>query len=240
MAKTYHRDDGEAQEVLDLALQWHPTLRRCGVRIDILFVDDYDDSTGESRPALKAHGYPAAATIAIVQPKHRALGLGDALLTIDTATWAGLPVRKRIALLDHELTHLEVLADDGGIVMWNEVDERCFGVPKLDDMQRPKLRIRLHDYQLGGFRTVAKRHAEDAPEADQVRALIGSDGQVTWDFEATLAGQDFARSMGLGQAEGAARDLADAKGRTDEDVGRGLRDAVSRRMERAQEAHPAE
>lgn len=183
MAKTYAKAKDDVVELVDeVKERWHPVLQQLGVRIDVLFIDDFDDDLGESQPALKCHGYPAAATMAIVAPKHRALGLGDALLTIDTASWERLGESHRVALLDHELTHLGVVADGGGVV-WADPDGRLMMAPRYDDLGRPKLKIRLHDIVIGGFRDVARRHREWSMERLQVNACRDElTGQMAWDW----------------------------------------------------------
>ena len=75
-----------------------------------------------------------------------------------------MDIDKQRALLDHEVAHLELVRDDAGKV-------------KTDDAGRPRLRIRPHDYQTGGFWDVIERHKEAACEAvclglrDEVAAL---------------------------------------------------------------------
>ncbi len=70
--------------------------------------------------------------------------------------------------MDHELTHLELAEKEGA--------------PVLDDGGRPKLKMRLHDYEFGWFTEVAERHKENAIEVQQARALIDGDGQVYFPF----------------------------------------------------------
>ena len=63
------------------------------------------------------------------------------------------------AVLDHELSHLELVTDGYGNV-------------KHDDLERPRLRIALHDWQFGWFDAVARRHGSDATEVQQAKKLF--------------------------------------------------------------------
>ena len=140
-----------------------------GVRIDVLMAyAPTDDAGAPTASAIEVNGYPAAACIKVQKLDHRALGLGDALMTIDAAWWTkeGRTDGQRMALLDHELNHLEVVLDDAGTV--------------VDTSKRPKLSLRKHDVQFGWFRDVAMRNGEDAVEVMQAKALIEGDAQTFW------------------------------------------------------------
>lgn len=141
--------------------------RLAEVMIDVLTVCEYDEESGEELPCLKLHGYPCAATIKVMSHEGRAQGSGDALLTIDAIAWHGLSTPERIALLDHELTHIQIVEKDGAIAR--------------DDLRRPKLKLRLHDVEIGGFREVMARHQEAALEVVAIRRCQ-ENGQYWWDF----------------------------------------------------------
>jgi hypothetical protein len=47
-----------------------------------------------------------------------------------------------------------------------------------DDLGRPKLEIRPHDFQIGGFRSIAVRHGDNALEVIQVRQMVKDFGDV--------------------------------------------------------------
>lgn len=142
--------------------RYHKPLKEAGVTIDLLLAhasrDQNDDPVGA---AVKHGGYPAAAVIKIVSLKDRVAGLGDAQMIVDGDKWDEWTDAELDALLDHELTHLEIVVDkDGAIVQ--------------DDAGRPKLKIRLHDFQIGGFHSIAKKHKEDAFEVQSV-ATVGKE-----------------------------------------------------------------
>jgi hypothetical protein len=137
-----------------------------GVTIGALFVFDSESSL----PILTHQGYPADATIRITPVRDRALGVADAVIVVDRSRWSILSPAQKNALIDHELMHLERDLDDDGD-------------PKVDAFNRPKLRIRRHDHQLGWFDDVARRHGEASPEIRGARQLIEATGQLYFDFE---------------------------------------------------------
>ncbi len=170
MTKTFEKADNETKRLLvEMMRRFHPEITDAGVTIDVLFANNFDEDANENLPALKLHGYGAAAIIKIVPLQQRALGHGDALLTIDGYSWGRFNAPERLALLDHELEHIELVLGDGGEV-------------KLDDMKRPRIRLKLHDWNLQGFDAIAKRHGEDALEVQAVRACRDKSGQMRWDF----------------------------------------------------------
>lgn len=143
----------------------HGRLADVELVIDVLEARPKTDEAGEPvGDALKLHGYPCYATIKIRGPKDRGAGLGDALLTIDAYRWPELSDATKTALIDHELTHLELCVDDEGRV-------------KRDDYDRPRLRLRLHDQQFGWFDEVANRHDAASIEVQQLRAFCDHSGQ---------------------------------------------------------------
>lgn len=131
--------------------------------------------TESSLPVLKHQGYAAGAIVRITPLKDRALGMADATIVVDRAGWLALSQRQRVALLDHELTHLEVKTD--------EEEGAKDPVIVFDALGRPKLLMRKHDHQFGWFDEVAQRHGEASPEVRQARVLMESSGQLYFDFE---------------------------------------------------------
>lgn len=130
----------------------HPRLRFADgefVKLCIMFA--FGDANSNEAP-LKVNGYPCAAVVSVINLKQRVDKRADAEILIDQSQWDSMSEAQRRALLDHEITHLELQVEDNT------------GIVKTDDIGRPKLRLRLHDWQLGGFREVAHRHGEDAPE----------------------------------------------------------------------------
>jgi hypothetical protein len=133
----------EVRERIEATMgKYHPELAKHDVTVDVLIAWHTD---GEA--AVKLHGYACAATIGVTPYKQRVLGVADAVMTVDGETWNRLAERERESLIDHELQHLEVQYDDEGET-------------KSDDLGRPKLKLRLHDWELGGFEAIVRRHGK--------------------------------------------------------------------------------
>ena len=154
------------KQVMD---QYHPELVKADVKIGLLYA--WPSSDGGD--ALMLHGYPAAAVVKKTSLRDRVQGIDDAVITINGPTWKGLDDDEKIALLDHECTHLEVCYDEeeGGVA--------------TDDAGRPKLKIRLHDFQVGWFKSIADRHGMASFEVKQAQTLKTDWGQLLWDFADT-------------------------------------------------------
>jgi len=137
-----------------------------GVTIGVLFVSDEEDAGIQ---VLTHHGYPAAALIRIVGARDRAAGLPDAQIVIDKCVWDSCESKRQVAILDHELYHLEPVADK-------------HGTPVYDAVDRPRLRIRKHDWSFGWFDEIAKRHAEHSIEVLEAERLLRQSGQLYFNF----------------------------------------------------------
>jgi len=134
------------------------------------------EKEGRVPQPLKLNGWPCHATVRKTSVQQRLGGMADALITLDALHWDTLDEPARIALLDHELTHLTVAKDKEGF-------------PKSDDAGRPVLSTRLHDWQLGGFREVASRHQQAAPEVVAFREVVSGYGdQLMLEFEPAEVG----------------------------------------------------
>lgn len=156
-------DDVPALASLILS-EFHPELAEANVTLGYLF------AFNKKGAAIKLHGYPCQATIKVNSYKDRKQGKPDATIEIDGANWYDKTEDEKLAILDHEITHLIVVHD------------RKTGLMKVDDLGRPKLKLRLHDYQLGGFRAVAERHGQAAPEVQQVANWRDRFGQMLMEW----------------------------------------------------------
>jgi len=169
------------QSVHDLAKEiierFHPDLKpkkdnpESGIRLCIFMASNSDKESDE--PAVKLNGYPCYAIIGIIPYKQRVDKRADAEITIDEEAWKDMTETRQRALLDHEITHLEVVRDKNGFL-------------KTDDAGRPKLKMRLHDWQLGGFRVICQRYPEDALEMIEATKFRETFGDVAMP---TKAGQ---------------------------------------------------
>lgn len=172
--------------VHEVAEKYHGDLHDHGVTYSVLMVHPTEkDTSGE--PVLKLHGDLAAATIKPTKLKGRIKGAADADIEIDWITWKGLNQAERVALLDHELEHLELAKDDEGNA-------------ELDDAMRPKLKSRPHDLILGGFRSVIERHKGAALEFQIIRSIGDEYRQAIFAFTDDMAPQDSMPHIDLSEA----------------------------------------
>lgn len=178
MGITYGLTDRETEGLIaDVMQQHHPDLHSIKVMVKTLFAFGPVNEAGEKTgPAIKVGGYRAAACTKVQSIKQRVLGNGDALMILDGDDWPDWTDEERRALVDHELTHLEPQID---------ADK----VAQTDDIGRPKLKARLHDWQLGGFREVVKRHGAHSFDQQQVDRLVESHGQYLFPYMAPGSGK---------------------------------------------------
>lgn len=171
----YEAAPNEVREVCNAMLEkYHAELRDAEVSIDILFASPKPDGDGEIAPeanAIKHHGYPAMAVIKVNSYKLRVQSHADAEMIIDKQRWEELSDAQREALIDHELEHLELKTDNDGVML-------------RDDLDRPKLRCRLHDHQYGWFNSVALRHGKASIEVQQFNHLLEQQKQMWLTFDA--------------------------------------------------------
>lgn len=180
MGICYERASDTNPEILDMAREiiekYHPELKTPDggyVRLCIMLAFQGGDDA-DHEPAVKLHGYPCYAVIKSIPYKQRVDKRADAEITIDKEKWESLTDRQQRALLDHEITHLEIKRDE-------------YGAVDTDDCGRPKLNIRLHDWQLGGFRSIARRYGSEALEVIEARHFDEDFGKdVLEKQEATL------------------------------------------------------
>jgi hypothetical protein len=164
---TYEKSDTKQSRALDTVMRkHHPRLVAAGVRVAMLVAHGKRNEDGELvAPAIRHHGVPALGLCAILPTKYRVLGLGDALVTVDGDRWDDMGEPEQAALLDHELTHLELVMIQVDVV-------------KMDDAQRPVLRIRPHDHTFGWFDGVAQRHGSASQEVQQAKQFADDVGQL--------------------------------------------------------------
>lgn len=123
-------------------------------------------------PTIHHGGYGAYAFVRLTDLYWQTLLRIDAQIVVDSHWWNGLLERaktdvereqalaRRRAVIDHELTHLELVCD------------KKTGKPVLHpETGRPKLRLRKHDYQFGWFTEVAQRHGVHSVEVQQAGKL---------------------------------------------------------------------
>ena len=168
MPATYSTAD---QDILDRLAEvmrsFHRPLYDAGVRVGVLL------AASDTGHAVTHGGYPALATIKVVSLKDRVHKQTDAELVIDSREWDELPGASRDALLDHELSHLELKKYGYSPVL--TADREPTGETQIhferDDLDRPKLTSVKGDWNTGdGFAAVIARHGRAAVEFRNIEA----------------------------------------------------------------------
>lgn len=163
MSKSYQQTN-ELDEMIAKLIEekaYHRDLSVTGATVQALF---YHCET-----PLMLRGVQCYAYVSIVGAKERALGLMDATIVVDFERWKDMPDDRRIALIDHELYHLQVkkLKD---------------GSNATDDMNRPKMCMRPHDIEVGWFVEIAKEHREASIEVMQATGMAANYKQELFRF----------------------------------------------------------
>lgn len=152
MATEYRYNvEAEDMEILNEALaSYHQALLDNGVKVGLRMAWNAD------RPPVKHGGYPAAAVINPVPYKQRLDCNYDLLITIDEGQWKDTKRARKLALLDHELSHAKL-----------RMKKNEHGAEELarDALGRPLLKMVPGDWASSdGFADVVKRHGEAAAE----------------------------------------------------------------------------
>lgn len=134
-----------------------------GATVQVLF---HHGLAGE---ALVQKGVACFAYIEATPIKYRSLGLKDATMVVDWASWDKFDEARRIALVDHELYHLAVKKNRKGDNM-------------VDYLGRPKLAMRQHDIEVGWFAEIAKEHKEASIEVMQAGNIVENFRQTIFRF----------------------------------------------------------
>jgi hypothetical protein len=216
---TYRKADADdgVEVILDDLLRTYPRvshLRAAGVTIGLLMAHASRNKDGEPNGcAVKAPGgAPALAVAKKINQADRADGGKDCRITVDGDRWPDLTPRQQKALVAHELLHFEVVLEES-----KGADGEGARVA-LDDCNRPKLKLRPHSWEAGGFNEIVEDFGDDAPEilalADCVkqaeRASPGVLRQLSfgWDDAGGPAAEP-AKPVGA-RAEKAARQFIDS------------------------------
>jgi hypothetical protein len=156
-----------ANEIL-FAYETHKPLIEARVRIDFVFAfADEDEEGNKLNDAIRKNGRKVYAMARIINLKDRSKGQGDAEITIDGDWWGEATDEQQRALLDHELHHFALKTNRAGMV-------------QFDDLKRPLLRMRKHDYEFGWFTIIAERHGKASVECQQAREIKEMAGQFYW------------------------------------------------------------
>jgi len=156
--------------VNQLVAENHPEIKEAKLTFDLCFCHAEKDENGDpTGPAIMHRGAQAAGVARITSLKERAMGRADAEISIDGDRWEDWTAETRLALLDHEIYHFIPKKDQLGHV-------------KRDDLGRPQLTMRQHDYQFGWFTEIARRHGAASFEVQQAELMNKQAGQVLFPF----------------------------------------------------------
>lgn len=161
MGVTFERASKAIEAMVQRSIeQYHPELHKESVTIDVSIARRMNKDE-DWEHALKTHGYPIDAKMQITSLQDRTRGIPDAKLTIDAYEWDRMSDKRKVALIDHELEHLDLVP-----IKPSKKNGFATGM-RRDDLGRPKLRCRPHDWELTGFKDVAERHKGHSHEAAQ-------------------------------------------------------------------------
>ena len=146
----------------------HKPLLDLKVSVDYVMAHANQDENGMPiGDALKHHGVRALGIAKILPLKRRVMGSGDCEVSLDGDWWNEASDAQRVAVLDHELHHFSLNLDK-------------IGKPTYDDIGRPQLRMRKHDFDFGWFNIIAVRHSLNSQECLQAKSLMDGAGQFYW------------------------------------------------------------
>jgi hypothetical protein len=180
MPTTYEKcGDNVVSVMRRMIKEHHPDLIEADVKIQCLFANAGKDKQGNHKPAVKRQGVACSAKVRIVSLKDRAAGNADSEIILDENVWNRLSKEEREALFDHELEHL-IPKREGG----------HDGAPiETDDLGRPKLKLKPHDWEVWGFQSIVERHGKAALEFQAAQQFRDEFGQLLmWAEDKELVG----------------------------------------------------
>lgn len=161
MSLIYEKAPEEVNSLITKVMEkYHNELFIAGVKVAATMVSKLGKED-ELVPCLKVRGAQAYACIHTVRPSQRLRVQHDAELTIDAFLWEDMGMPQKIAILDHELTHLAIRLDKQG-------------KPKLDDHGFIRLRCVNHDYDISGFYQIVRRHGMKSIEWNRVSSVYNA------------------------------------------------------------------
>ena len=169
MPTSWEKADGAVERLTkQLMRKYHADLHDAGVTFTVLMATPDEDEG----PPLLINGYPQAAIVRKTSTRNRVAGLADFEINVDAREWEKMGPDTRRALLDHELEHVELVM----------LPEKKGGGVARDCAGRPRLALKNHDWQLGGFRVIAQRHRRHALEVQNAQAFADTFGQFVFGF----------------------------------------------------------
>ena len=168
MSAIYDTPPKEAVDMLAAVMQefkeFEP-LVAAGVTCELSFAFGREKKDGTLSPALKHGGHTVNGIAKKIGPEDRAHGRPDCRITVNGDFWKTAKDEEKRALLHHELYHFDLVTDDAGDV-------------KRDDNDRPEIKYRHHDYEVGFFALSAERFGRASQECIYFRAMVERDGQL--------------------------------------------------------------
>jgi hypothetical protein len=163
MPITYESCDGVVGTVIErIVNKEHGEFASCEPPVTIAAL--WARNSDKTQPAVKLHGYPCRATIRKTNSKERANGSADLMIVIDEAVWDSLDSGSRDGLISHEIEHVELLMKGNRA--------------KIGHDGRPALRLKPHDYELGGFLDVIRRHGDNSLEYQDAKTFATDQRQL--------------------------------------------------------------
>lgn len=159
------------QSVLDLLAdvmrERHRPLYDAGVLVGVIM------AASDTGDAVVHGGYKVLATVRAISLKDRVYKPIDAEVLIDLQAYDELSYRQKMALLDHELSHLEL--KKWGYAPVRDAAGELTGEEEIrfekDDLGRPTLRLKNGDFHCGdGFDSVIRHWGDDAAELANIMA----------------------------------------------------------------------
>lgn len=151
-------------QIYDVMEKYHPELHEAEVKVTAFLVSEVTKTGEKIRDhALKLHGQPCVATIRKANQREMKLGSGDLIMEIDEHSWYSddedLDTATKISVLDHELEHVKLKKDKEGAIV-------------LTPDNRPALRLRYHDAEIGIFFDIIKRHGKASMDFQTSNRLL--------------------------------------------------------------------
>lgn len=164
---TYEIADESVMKVINEAAdKYHQSLKANGVKIlAIMAYGPRDEEDQLKRPAIRKNGVACGACIRVLPLKERLSKSADAEMLIDGDSWEEYNADIRLALVDHELSHLIVKMDKDDNV-------------KKDALRRPMLGTIRDDIVYWGNSQIAERHGENSIEVIAARQLKAKYGDI--------------------------------------------------------------
>ena len=165
MIKYYIAEDS-VREVFEKTMEeFHEELVDVELTFTVLMAVAVDrEGALKNEPTLMSRGHRVAARVRKTNGAQRAAGMTDVVFEVDAQLYEGLTDAERVALVDHELEHVELVLDE---------DEHV----RLGVDLRPVLRVKPHDAEIGVFYGVVERHgaaALDFQMAEELRRHVSA------------------------------------------------------------------